>query len=64
MKAGDELDFRYRLYWERAAAGPFAAGAGIGHAYRNGRFPEGWAPGEHYRINGPVVLLSILSAAT
>ncbi len=47
MKAGDELDFRYRLYWSAQppvstrwrAFWPPAPGWGL---------PEGWAPGEHY----------------
>ncbi len=47
VKAGDELDFRYRLYWSAQppvstrwrAFWPPAPGWGL---------PEGWAPGEHY----------------
>ncbi len=48
MKAGDELDFRYRLYW--SAQPPVSTPLARVLATRTGMggFPEGWAPGEHY----------------
>jgi glucan biosynthesis protein len=48
VKAGDELDFRYRLYW--SAQPPVRSPLARVLATRTGMggFPEGWAPGEHY----------------
>ncbi|MFH4130307.1 glucan biosynthesis protein, partial [Acinetobacter baumannii] len=48
VKAGDELDFRYRLYW--SAQPPVSTPLARVLATRTGMggFPEGWAPGEHY----------------
>ncbi len=46
IKAGDELDFGYRLYWARSRR--CVLRWRDGHPHRDGRFPEGWAPGEHY----------------
>lgn len=64
MKAGDELDFKYRLYWSAMPpvrsplANVFATRTGMGG------FPEGWAPGKITRKCGPVALLSTSSVAT
>ena len=48
VKAGDELDFSYRLYW--SAQPPVSTPLARVLATRTGMggFPEGWAPGEHY----------------
>ncbi|MDF7680932.1 glucan biosynthesis protein [Enterobacteriaceae bacterium ESL0689] len=48
IKAGDKLDFSYRLYWsaEPPVRTPLAR---IMDTYSGmGAFPEGWAPGEHF----------------
>jgi glucan biosynthesis protein len=48
VKAGDELEFKYRLHWSAKPpvrsplANVFATRTGMGG------FPEGWAPGENY----------------
>ncbi len=41
VKAGDELDFRYRLYWSQAQP-PVStlAGARSGHPHRDGGLPR------------------------
>ncbi|VFS86846.1 Glucans biosynthesis protein D precursor [Kluyvera cryocrescens] len=48
MKAGDTMDFSYRLYW--SAMPPIRSPLARVLATRTGMgsFPEGWAPGEHY----------------
>ena len=48
MQAGDELDFKYRLYW--SAQPPVRSPLANVYATRTGMggFPEGWAPGENY----------------
>ena len=48
IKAGDELEFKYRLYW--SAQPPVRSPLARVMATRTGMggFPEGWAPGEHY----------------
>ncbi|UYU30204.1 glucan biosynthesis protein D [Siccibacter colletis] len=48
IKAGDTLNFKYRLYW--SAQPPVHTPLARVHATRSGMggFPEGWAPGEHY----------------
>ena len=47
-KAGDTLNFSYRLYW--SGQPPFHSPQARVLATRTGMggFPEGWAPGEHY----------------
>lgn len=48
VRAGDILNFRYRLYWR--AEPPVQSPLARVYATRTGMgsFPEGWAPGEHY----------------
>lgn len=48
VRAGDTLNFSYRLYWSGQA--PFHTPLARVLATRTGMggFPEGWAPGEHY----------------
>lgn len=48
IKAGESLDFNYRLYW--SAEPPVRSPKSKILATRTGMggFPEGWAPGEHY----------------
>ena len=47
VKAGDELDFRYRLYW--SAQPPVSTPLARVLATRTGMgASRGWAPGEHY----------------
>jgi len=48
IKAGDSLDFSYRLYWSNEP--PIRSPMAKVLATRTGMggFPEGWAPGEHY----------------
>ncbi len=47
-KAGDEFDFKYRLYW--SALPPVESSLARVYATRTGMggFPEGWSPGEFY----------------
>ncbi len=63
VKAGDELDFRYRLYWSAQPPGEHSAGARSGHPHRDGGFPEDGRRVNTTRISGRVVLPSTLSAA-
>ena len=48
VKAGDELSFKYRLYW--SGLPPIQSPLARVYATRTGMgsFPEGWAPGEHF----------------
>ncbi|BCG09568.1 MULTISPECIES: glucan biosynthesis protein D [Buttiauxella] len=48
VKAGDELEFKYRLYW--SGLPPIQSPLARVYATRTGMgsFPEGWAPGEHF----------------
>ncbi|MEY8709270.1 glucan biosynthesis protein D [Mangrovibacter phragmitis] len=48
VKAGDTLNFKYRLYW--SAEPPYHTNMARVYATRTGMgsFPEGWAPGEHF----------------
>lgn len=48
VKAGDELAFKYRLYW--SGLPPVTTDLARVYATRTGMgsFPEGWAPGEHF----------------
>ncbi|MCT4706405.1 glucan biosynthesis protein [Enterobacteriaceae bacterium H16N7] len=48
VKAGDELEFKYRLYW--SGLPPVTTELARVYATRTGMgsFPEGWAPGEHF----------------
>lgn len=62
VKAGDELDFRYRLYW--SAQPPVSTPlARSGHPHRDGGFPKDGRRVNTTRISGRVVLPSTLSAA-
>ncbi len=45
VKAGDELDFRYRLYWSAQPPVQHPAGARSGHPHRDGGLPEGMGAG-------------------
>ncbi|SQC93178.1 Glucans biosynthesis protein D precursor [Cedecea neteri] len=48
VKAGDEFEFKYRLYW--SGLPPVTTDLARVYATRTGMgsFPEGWAPGEHF----------------
>ena len=48
MKAGDELDFQYRLYWNATPPVQSPMARVLATRTGMGSFPEGWAPGEHY----------------